>query len=469
MVLGKSLRYRLLVYPIIIGLFFLVCAYIVSIAFGYDVSLVNGKLNIKKTGLVIVATRPGGATIFLDGKKQRDQTSNIPFFSVKVDRIPPGKHHMKITKEGYETWEAYFEIEPERVCWANYVILVPQKREAKNFNFPSNVSGVIAANDKSKELVHISSGENKTYAFWEINTGSKEKKKLYEERYIEEESFKLVSYSYDTQRFLIEKRAGDKISYLVFEAKENPKIWDITDLFKINTELLAFNPRNHGELFVVKDKTLFSLDYQTQKQSAAIDINIIGIYPDINAGLLFVKITEGNYGLWRLEQNGSKTNIVKNLEPSDSYQIKYVKEYESYAVLPHKAKDLFLFKDRGDGTTSLKRIGRNINWFFVSPKSKYLGFSQGSDIVCYDFEKEKYYTTLKDRKISSITWFNDDSNLLYIENGKLYLVNYDGFYDKFLFDVYDKIPVFSGESTINFYFARENEQKILDIAVYDFG
>jgi len=469
MVLGKSLRYRILVYPIIIGLFLFVCAYLASMALGYDVSIINGKLQIKKTGLIVVATRPGGATIYLDGVKQKKQTSNIPFFSAKVDKISPGNHNLKIEKEGYENWEAFFDIEPERVCWANFVLLVPQKREAKNYSFPSSVASIVASNDKSKELIHLENKENKTFAFWEIDTGNKEKRKLYETRYNEGEPFRPLAYSFNTQRYLVEKKVGEKVSYLVFEANENPKIWDVTDLFKINIEGIAFNPRNHDELFVLRGKTLFNLNYQDQKQSAALDSNVGGLYPDEDAGLMFVKITEGVYGLWRLEQNESKTAIVKNLEPSDSYQVKYVSEFDSYAVLTHKTKDLFLYQDKGDGTANLKRIAQNVNWFLPSPKSKYLEFSQGDDAIAYDIEKEKYLTTLKGRKISSITWFNDDSNLLYVENGKLYLVNFNGYYDKYLFDTSDKIPVFSGSGVINLYFARENEQKILDIAVYDFS
>lgn len=453
----------------ILGLFFVVCAFVASVALGYDISYKGGKLNIKKTGLFVVATRPGGATIFLDGVKQKNQTSGIPFFSVKVDKVPPGKHDLRIEKEGYETWLAEFEVEPEKVCWANYIILIPQKREAKNYNLPSSVTGVVSSNDKSRGLVTLDNKENQTIAFWGITTGDKGKTKFYETRYVAGESYRPISYSFDGQRVLVEKTKDGQKSYLVFEANENPKIWDVTDLFKINVEGIAFNPRNHDELFVLREKTLFNLNYQDKKQSAALDSNVIGFYPDGNAGLMFVKITDGNYGLWKLEQNGSKTTIVKNLPASDGYQVQYLSEFDRYAVLPTKEKDLFLYQDKGDGTANLKRIGQNVNWFLPSPKSKYLAFSQGDDVVAYDIEKEKYFTTLKGRKLSSIIWFNDDSNLLYIENGKLYLVNFNGFYDKYLFDANDNVPVFSGTSTINLYFVRENDQRVLDIAVYDFS
>lgn len=470
MVRGPSVKFRLAIYPILGAFFIIACFFVVLLALGYNFKLNKEKLVLEKTGLIILATKPGDAKVYLDGELQKKKTPAFSFFTLRLEKVSLGNHTVRVEKEGYETWESSYEIESGKVCWGNYVLLVPQKRKKTYFNFPNDVTQVILSRDNTKELIKIESKSNNTVAFWEITTGTKERRKIYEARVTQGESFRLVNYSFDKEKILVERTKEKNKSWLVFEAKENPNIWDVTEAFKMNFSSITFNPRNHNELYITRENNLYSLDFLSNKMSAVLFSNVIALYPDPDTGALFVQKNENKYNLWQIDQEGEKRIIIRSLPVSDSYQIKYLKEHNSYAVLigsTGSTKDLYLYD--GDGEESaLKKIAKDVNWFLPSPKSKYLGYRTQAGFFSYDPEKEKIYTTLSNKKISSISWFSDEGNLIYTEGNKIYLVNYNGYYNKYLFDANQDVPIVVGPASSNIYFGSLNSQNVLDIAVYTF-
>jgi hypothetical protein len=457
-----SLRSRFILFPLVALVFILLCGFLAISAFGYNLKYVNGRFVTERNGMIILATRPGDAKIYVDGKLYKNRTSYINILTTNINRLSIGEHTVKIEKDGYETWEGVFNVEPSVVAWGNYILLIPQKRETTPFNLPGNIVQTINTANQTKILCLVENKDSGIFSIWEINTATKEKTRIFETKIVAGQTYRAMEYSSSNQRILIEKKVGDTKTHQIIEARENGQSWNVEELFQMSFDTLVFNPRNHDSLYVLKEKNLYSIDYPGKNMSAVLATNVLNLFPD-SGSLYFVQNVEGSYGLWRLEQNNTKTNIVKTLPVSESYQIQYLSEVDSYAILSKKDKDLFLYTIVS-GNPVLSRIADQVDWFSASPKARYLGYYREGSFICYNPEKSKYYTSLSAREISSVSWLSDESNIIYVEKESLGLVNFNGFYDKVLFKAEKSIPVYTSLDANNiFYSDISPEKNFLDL------
>lgn len=461
-----TITQRLVLYPIVALIFVFFSTLIVLSALGYDIRYSKGQLSLKKTGLIILATRPGDAQVYIDGKLYRKRTPGFSLFTLKISKVSPGSHLVKIEKDGYEPWEGQFNVESGLVSWGNYILFVPIEKKASNFSFPGNLTALMASEDKTKGLALVESKDG-IVSFWNITTQNKEKIRIFETRKLEGETFRLHAYSEGEDRIIFTKTINGKISYYVLDAKEGSTPLDITSTFGVEIDKIVFNGRNSSELFYLRSGNLYSIDLQSKKVSAILEKDVFEIISN-NQALLMVAKVEDNYGLWRLEANGSKTNIIKNLPSSGEYQIDYLPETKTYAILSKKDSDLYVFTDVS-GKSNLRRIDQGVSYFLASPRSKYIGYAKGDSFLTYELEKDHAFEAIKNKKITSIAWLSDESNLIYQEAGRLYLVNYNGFYDKYLFDTFDQLPAISGLNSLNIYFSRKLESGLVDLSVFTFA
>lgn len=81
---------------------------------GYRLNLKNFK--ITRIGIVAISTYPNGAEVYLDGKLAKKKT---PFSA----NLTSGYYTAEVRKEGYQTWQATFKIEPEVALRYDSVVL----------------------------------------------------------------------------------------------------------------------------------------------------------------------------------------------------------------------------------------------------------------------------------------------------------------------------------------------------------
>jgi WD40 repeat protein len=407
--------------------------------------------------MILLATRPGDAKVYVDGKRYKSNSPLIYLLPLRINRLNLGEHAVKVEKDGYETWEGTFNVDPGVVAWANYILLVPQKREAQEYNLAGDVAQTVQSEDKTRLLSAAYNKTSKIYSIWEVDTGNKQIKRLFETKVADGETYAITGYSNSKNRVLIEKTNNKVKTHFIIEATENGKNWTIDNLFNLQFDTYCFNPKNENELYALKDKNLYSIDYSGKKLSAILAEKVQKVYPD-EGSLYFVQNVDGNYGLWRLEQNNTKTNIVKNLPVSDNYQIDYLSDIDSYAILALKGKEFYLFTVEG-GTPVLKEISKDVDSFLASPRSKFIGLVRGDNVVSYEPGRNVFHTVLTKRTITSLAWLPDEYNLIYSEGAKAHIINYNGYYDKFLFDTADKSPIFSAAADNNYYFLNLNKVK----------
>lgn len=96
-------------------IFFIIAPVLVFYTAGYRWNPKKGM--VEKNGTLILDTEPRGADIFLNGQYINERTP------ATLQNVAPGFYKIKMQKDGHHTWEKSLQVLPERVTFANEVIL----------------------------------------------------------------------------------------------------------------------------------------------------------------------------------------------------------------------------------------------------------------------------------------------------------------------------------------------------------
>jgi len=106
-----------------VALFCVLLPVILSYALGYQIDYHNFK--IYKTGILYIASRPAGASIYLNGAMRQDLTP------AQIEELKPGYYKIEVRKDGFYPWEKDMVVKPNMVTKADRIILFPITREMK--------------------------------------------------------------------------------------------------------------------------------------------------------------------------------------------------------------------------------------------------------------------------------------------------------------------------------------------------
>lgn len=120
------------------------------LAMGFSISTDGG---IEQTGLMQIHSQPTGATVTLDGSVLFSRTNTSRTMSA-------GEHHLKLTREGYDTWEKTVKMYSGVLIRMYYPRLFLQNRVAEP------VLDLSSGNSESKELEFYSTAPSRNYAVY---------------------------------------------------------------------------------------------------------------------------------------------------------------------------------------------------------------------------------------------------------------------------------------------------------------
>jgi hypothetical protein len=131
---------------------FLVVATITVISYGrgYNFNFVNGKLGISGTGLLAATSQPDSAGIYIDDHLTSATNNTVS--------LPPGEYNVKISKSGYSTWYKKIRIEKEVVSSA-YALLIPTAPKLDNIT-NMGISNPVLDPTRTKIAYTVSSLDN---------------------------------------------------------------------------------------------------------------------------------------------------------------------------------------------------------------------------------------------------------------------------------------------------------------------
>lgn len=107
-------------------LFCVLLPVILSYALGYQIDYRNFK--IYKTGIIYIASRPAGASIYLNDLMRKDLTP------AQIENLRPGNYKIEVRKDGFYPWEKDMVVRPNMVTKADQIILFPITQEMKTIS-----------------------------------------------------------------------------------------------------------------------------------------------------------------------------------------------------------------------------------------------------------------------------------------------------------------------------------------------
>ena len=127
----KPKFWRPLLFFIFVAAFLISAPVVVLYTAGYRYQF--GVNKIVQTGILNVTSFPRGASIFIDDKKQKENTPAV------IDNIMPGKHIVRVQKDGYTSWQKTLEVQSRQSTFANDIILfLEQDIESETITLETN-------------------------------------------------------------------------------------------------------------------------------------------------------------------------------------------------------------------------------------------------------------------------------------------------------------------------------------------
>lgn len=121
-----------------VALFCALLPIILSYALGYRIDYRD--LRIYKTGILYIASRPAGASIYLNGRKHDDVTP------AQIEELKPGTYRTVVSREGFYPWEKDLVVRPNMVTKADRIVLFPVTQEMKKMGERGVVDFAVSGN-----------------------------------------------------------------------------------------------------------------------------------------------------------------------------------------------------------------------------------------------------------------------------------------------------------------------------------
>ena len=185
---------------------------------GYRFDFENRKLT--QTGGLFLKATPKQVGIYLDGEFSKE--TDFFFGSALIEDILPGKHNIKIQKEGYFSWQKDLEIKEKEVVEVKSIILFPKNpifdflsKEVEDF-WPLPSGKKIILKEKEKDI----------WALKLYDLGRNIKSLLIKEDDISIKGAELfnLEFSQDGEKVLLEMGTKEQLKYFSLEINKTPAL-----------------------------------------------------------------------------------------------------------------------------------------------------------------------------------------------------------------------------------------------------
>lgn len=254
-----------------VTVFIFATAYALLAAYGYQIDLLHQ--NFVKTSIIDLSNEIKNIQVYFDDTQI---AKKIPY---QIKNVKPGEHELKITKEGYKTWQKIVNVSEDVVTKIEDILLIPQDLEI----FKQNYQIDLEYNDyilNKNYLVLISRDKNEIY----LNKILDKNISLIETLSIDLENTEISFIDY--HRLLLDY--GDNLEIIDLRTSASTKIIipDEFSSFKIAyTPYLRGYYLNEGNLYSVEidEEGIFQeiKRYELEEQKSFEELNIISSYDNI--------------------------------------------------------------------------------------------------------------------------------------------------------------------------------------------
>lgn len=388
---------RLLSWTFIIAFFLIAPAIILSTA-GYRYNFATRRL--ERTGVMVVESRPAGATITLNGERVSAETP------ARLPNLSPGAYDLRVEKAGYRPWEKSVTVESRSTAFLNQISLF---RQAAPMLFSPAGPAVHPSfsPDARYAAAMTSAPSGSELAIIDLLTGVDS---LPYRSSASAEGFDL-SWSKDG-RWLLIAHPGPNPAFLLWDARTPQAVHDLKDATGF-TFGSVFWAQDEVKLYGVADGTLYGIDPSLPAatdegpavgQAVVADGVVYGIEAGKTAKLVRRKLKDAAF------------EAIAGL-PSAGFRPLAGRDGR-IAYVSISGDDLFVIDPSGERPKAFETRGKDGAW---SADGSKLLYWNDLEVRIYDDRSggDELITRLSG-PIAQAAWHEPEWNALYAVNGTLY-------------------------------------------------
>ncbi len=332
---------RFLSWTFIITFFVLAPVIILSTA-GYRYNFERGRL--ERTGVVVVESRPAGASISLNGKPQKAETP------AHLGKVTPGTYAVRVEKAGYQSWTKTVSVGSRETVFLNRISLF--RAEAPNlfketgaqasaaFSADARYGAAVASASSGSELTVIDTKTGAAHLPYRSSATASS----------------LTMHWSPNGRFLLITRTGTTPSFLVWSANDPESVRDLSTSGSAAFDE-AFWAQDADRLYASAKGTLYEIDTASLTSSpTGPSIN----QPVIANGILYGISVDGSPALVRRALNQNAFETIAQLPSAGFSPVAGGDRRITYASL--SSDKLFTIDPSGDRPTAFEGRGHDGAW-----------------------------------------------------------------------------------------------------------
>lgn len=416
---------RFVIYPIVGSIFLFILGVLILMANGYNFSLKDGRIQMKKTGMIITGSKPAEARIWLDGEDTEKNTL-FTFLNVELRNLFPKEYLLEIKKDGFKTWSKLITVKPNLVSWANYALLYPNKLEVEAIDELSGYSLVAYDDEKNKVMLKKIDPTTNQRQYFLYKPSDKDLKKLNFEGKINLVTLNILPgyFSPDGKKYLY---SDQSTSYYLNLDVDKILPTAITPMNGMQPTNIKFGKDNN--LYGIFDNTLYQMDF---KDDGTIGYNkilekVVEYEPGVINGHIVILAESKNNKIARYGFDGKNEKIIlDNLVKSDRYFIDYSNKYDVYSILMPEIGDFVLLSEK-NGSKAIMQLEDQVTAAEWQESEERLAYYSGNGVYVYDWQKEEKYHFTIDHEVIGLNWYYDNSHLVVRTDAGIYITDYDGY------------------------------------------
>lgn len=322
--------------------FFVLAPAVILSTAGYRYNFTRGRL--ERTGVVVVETRPTGASISLNNKLQKTETPT------QISKVTPGTYVVRVEKAGYHTWSKTVTVGSRESVFLNQLSLFRKEdpapiktlgpSAATAFSHDVRYGAAVASASSGSELSVIDTKIGTAYLPYRSSAAAS--------------SFRLT-WSPNGRSLLIE-RTGAKPSFLLWNANDPERVRDLSKEAEVPF-IEAFWAQDTHHLYGIAKGHLYQIDPETL---TAVETGSSILAPVVVDDTLYGILEDGGPRLARRRLREASFETIAQLPTSKYAPVAGNGRRVTYASL--SGDRLFTIDPSGDRPTAFEGRGRDGVW-----------------------------------------------------------------------------------------------------------
>ena len=412
----------------VIGIVFV----LMLIAMGYNF---NEKGDIEQSGLIQISSHPKGSSVEIDGEAQFSRTDFNKMLS-------SGKHNVKISKSGYDTWEKTINVDPGLLTRVEWARLFPSKPEITSVASYSNIRFAEFSDDHKRLLVieqnspvmHCIDTQGEKINTHDVSLNDA----LGKNENVLEGEIKIAAWNEAGNKVIVSWTRSEKTSWHLIDLDNVHKSLDLNAKFNMTFSDVRIINDSASKLWALENGHIHIIDTNNQTISGVL-ISNVEQFTNNKDVIFYVDVDESdnNYRKLRLFKDGEKgSSTILNLKDKRPNISIAMGSYWNESWLAYSIDNRIIVSsgtypsfDKPNKNNLKEFIKRDLEYTPNLVNTNRLGriviFTGASNLTSIDIETRNYYDSITEAEISKLNWL-DDYLIWENHNKKIVIRDFDG-------------------------------------------